>query len=346
MLYYPICNNRLCENKEACRDLKRLYLTLARLLPLKYRNSVKQLSIYAGQSLDVDIYLGLATTLGLSFAIISLLIPFAFAQDFTALFAAVAVGVFVFIELIAYLSVYFKAEDRTKRVEEALPDALQLVAANVRAGMTPYKALKLAARKEFGPLSEEINHVTSRAMGTESFADLLLEMSKRIRSETLERAMEMFTTAMRSGGRLAVLLEELAKDIDETRSLKRDLMTSTKTYISFIMFTIILGAPMLLSISIQFITVITSMQAKAGVSDAGFGLSMLAGEITITADFLTKLSIAMLIMTSLLASMLLGTIKEGKPKYGFRYAPIIIVGSLIAFVVFRHFVANFFGSMM
>ncbi len=326
--------------------MKRLYLTLARLLPLKYRNNVKQQGIYAGQTLDVDIYLGLATTLALSFSAIALLVPFAFAQSFTAMFGGIAVGIFIFIELIAYLSVYFKAEDRTKRVEEVLPDALQLIAANVRAGMTPYKAMKVAARKEFGPLSEEINHVTSRALGTESFADLLIEMSKRIRSETLERAMEMFTTAMRSGGKLAVLLEELAKDIDETRSLKKDLITSTKTYVSFIMFTIILGAPLLLSISIQFIKVITSMQSKAGVSDAGFGLSMLAGEISITADFLTKLSIAMLIMTALLASMLLGTIREGKPKFGFRYAPIIIVGSMIAFVVFRHFIANFFGSMM
>jgi len=328
------------------KSKERFYLAIGKLFPLRYKLNLKRLTIYAGEIIDVNVYLGSTTLLAFLAFIITALVPFALAQKFTIIYLIFALVAFVLVELTAYLMIYFKVEDRTKRVEEVLPDALQLIGANIRAGMTPYQALKRAARKEFGPLEEEIKHATSRALGTESFSRTLLNIAKRIKSEILARAIELFTTAMRAGGRLAKLLEELAKDVEETRSLKRELVTSTKTYISFIMFTIIIGAPLLLAISIQFITIVTAMQEKAGISEIGFGMSFLAGEIVITADFLIKLSIAMLIITSLLAAMLLGTISEGKIKYGFRYAPQIIVGSLVLFAVCRYVIGNFFGGIM
>jgi len=326
--------------------LDRFYLGIAKLFPAKYKIHFKQLTIYAGEQFNVDIYLGKWSIIALLGFIAASLVPTAFSQEFAFKYLGFSFLVFLLVEATSYLIIYFKAEDRTKRVEAVLPDALQLIGANVRAGMTPFKALKLAARKEFGPLQDEINHVTARALGTESFSDIMLKMSDRIRSELLRRAVELFTTAMRSGGHLATVLEELAKDIDETRSLKRELVTNTKMYISLIMFSVILGAPMLLAISIQFTEIISDMQTSSGVSDVGFGMGFLAGEIAITADFLTKIAGGMLILTSLLASMLLGSIQEGKPQYGFRYAPPIVIGTFIAFVIFRVVIASFFGSMM
>ena len=325
---------------------ERVYLIISRLFPLRYKIYLKQLNVYAGEPFDVDLYLGSATILAFLACVVTLLVPYALANRLNVQFILFAVIAFVLVEAVAYLVIYFKAEDRTKRVEEILPDALQLIGANVRAGMTPYQALKRAARKEFGPLEEEINRATARALGTESFSQLLLDISKRIRSEILERAMELFATSMKSGGRLAKLLEELAHDVEETRSLKRELVTSTKTYIAFIMFTIVIGAPLLLAISIQFVKIITGMQARSGVTDVGFGLGFLAGQIAITPDFLIKLSIWMLIITGLLASMLLGAIAEGKPTYGFRYSPVIVIGSLVVFAVFRYVIGNFFGGLL
>tara|TARA_Y100000310_G_scaffold343799_1_gene453091 strand:- start:3027 stop:4016 length:990 start_codon:yes stop_codon:yes gene_type:complete len=325
---------------------ERLFLAITKLFPARYRKALEQQIIYSGEHINASSYLGSTTLLALLSFTGTLLIPYAFSRGFEIKYLIFGTIIFILIELTAYLLIYFKAEDRTKRVEEVLPDALQLIASNIRAGMTPFRALKLAARKELGPLKEEIEHATAKSLGIESFSRALLSISERINSEILERAMKLFTTAMRSGGHLATLLEELAKDIEETKSLKKDLVTSTKTYTAFIMFTIIIGAPLLLAISIHFIKVITAMQAKAGTTTAGFGLGMLAGEIVITADFLTNMAISMLIITGLLASILLGVIAEGKPKHGFRYAPLIITGSLVIFVVLRYAVANFFGGII
>lgn len=325
---------------------QRIYLIFGRAMPLRYRLHLKELIVYSGQDIDVNQYLGSSTIMAFLFSIASLLIPKALAMPFDIYIILFAIITFLMVEFAAYLAIYFKVEDRTKRVENILPDALQLIAANIRAGMTPYQALKRAAREEFGPLAEELNRATSRALGTESFSDALVSISKRIRSEILGRAIDLFTTAMHSGGHLAKLLEELAVDVEETRSLKKELVTSTKTYVAFIMFTIIIGAPLLLGISIQFITIVTDMQASSGVSDVGFGMSFLAGEVVISADFLVKVSIGLLVVTSVLAAILLGTIREGKPTYGFRYAPIIAIGSLAAFFIFRHVITNFFGSII
>ena len=53
--------------------------------------------------------------------------------------------------------------------------------------------------------------------------------------------------------------------------------------------------------------------------------------------------ISMLFITSLLASMLMGVIAEGKEKYGLKYAPLVITGSLIVFVISQYIISGFLG---
>ncbi len=320
---------------------QRIYINFAKILPRKYKNSFQQLLIYAGMKQSAEVWLGNTLFIGLLLATLVFWIPKALYGKFMINYVIIAIGLFIFAQIIGYLIVYFKSEERTRQVEDSLPDAFQIIAANLRSGMTPYKALKLTARKEFGPLQGEIKYATSRALGTESFSDTLLRMSERIKSDMLDRSLKLFTTAMRSGGHLAPLLEELAADIAETKAIKNELRTNTKTYTAFIMFTIIIGTPLLLAISINFVKMVADMQTKIGPATAGFGMGFLAGEVTITPDFLTKMSMIMLIMTALLASMLMGVINEGKPKYGLKYAPTIIIGCIIVFFISNYFVGKY-----
>jgi pilus assembly protein TadC len=326
--------------------LNRIHHTITSLYPKKFKKHIKKLLIYAGEKSEVKDFLGPITFLAILFSLIILIIPLAFSLNFLPYFPPIMVLVSVGTVILFYLLLYFKAEDRTKRVEEVLPDVLQLIAANVRAGMTPFQALRLAARKEFGPLHEEIKHATAQSLGTESFSKALLRIGDRVNSEMLNRTLSLFTTAMRSGGHLATLLEELAKDLEETKSLKKEMLSSTKTYISFIMFSIIIGAPLLLAISVQFLDFITNLQTDTSSVTTAAGLSFLSGEIVISPVFMTIVSIVMLLLTSLLASSLLGVIKEGKAKYGLKYAPIIIMLCLAVFFVLRRFISNFFVNLM
>jgi len=323
----------------------RIYISFAHFTPKKYRAHVKQLLVYAGEDEKTETWLGKKTMLSLLVVIATILFPFALYGRFLRIYYIYAFLLFFGIQAISYLFLYFKVEDRTRRAEDALPDALHLMAANLRAGLTPFQALKMSARKEFGPLREEIHRASAKALGTDSFTDALLNMSKRIRSGLLHRTMKLFTTSLHSGGKLAQLLEELADEITETKALKRQLVTSTKTYGLFIMFVVVVGAPLLLAIAIQFIQIITHMQAKAGVTTDTFGMSFLAGEITLTADFMTKISIVLLIVTGILSSILSGVIEEGNVKFGLRYAPLVVAGSLGMFFLFRFGLGSVVGGM-
>ena len=312
---------------------------MAKLYPKKYRKDFKDLMVFSGLKKNPYIWLGKGIFVGTILSLVSSLISLFFFDTLTIVI--IAIGLFTMVQILNYLRVFFKVEERTKKVESSLPDAFQIVAANLRAGMTPYKALREAARDDLGPLAEEIKYATSRGLGTESFSSVLLRISTRIRSDVLDRSLKLFTTAMKSGGNLATLLEDIAADISETHALESELRSSTKTYTAFIMFTIIIGAPLLLAISVNFVQMISDMQVQTSAQSAGFGMGFLLGEIVITPLFLKKISITVLVITSILSSTLLGVINEGEPKSGLKYVPTIMFSCLIIYFITVNLVGKF-----
>ena len=54
------------------------------------------------------------------------------------------------------MMLWFRVESRSKEVENILPDALQIMAMNIRAGLTTERALILTARPEFGIFEKEL----------------------------------------------------------------------------------------------------------------------------------------------------------------------------------------------
>ncbi|MBS1266664.1 MAG: hypothetical protein MAG795_00632 [Candidatus Woesearchaeota archaeon] len=319
--------------------INRLYYNLAKIIPKSTRKSFKKLVVFSGQKKNSNILLGKGIFTGFVLALLSVLITVWFLEPINCIL--IVIGIFAMTQIINYLVVFFKAEERTKKVESSLPDAFQIVAANLRAGMTPYKALGEAARDDLGPLAEEINYATSRGLGAESFSDILMRISTRIKSDVLDRSLKLFTTAMKSGGNLATLLEDIAADISETHALESELKSSTKTYTAFIMFTIIIGAPLLLAISVNFVQMISDMQMQTSAQSAGFGMGFLVGEIVISPLFLKKVSVVVLILTSVLSSMLLGVINEGEPKSGLKFVPTIMFSCLVVYFITVNIVANF-----
>ena len=252
----------------------------------------------------------------------------------TSIFAASAI-MFVFYSLL-----YIRVEDRSRRVEYALPDMLQMVAANIRAGVTPIVALRMAARPEFGPLEEEIKYATTKALGVESFTDAITGIGETINSDVLERTISLFTTSLRSGGNISALLELVAEEIRSAQELRRELIASTNMYIVFILFTMIIGMPLLLSISIQFVTMVEDLQAKQGTQSIlahDLGLSIAP---PISGSFIGQAAIVSLILTAVLVSMLVGTIHDGSKWYGLRFAPLFITASLVVFVLLRAYVLS------
>jgi Flp pilus assembly protein TadB len=319
-------------------NLKKIYYALGNFSPKRMNKSLNEMINFAGLNMDAKVWFGSALLISLLFGIVAFLFAW-IVLGILELYILIAVFLVIFIMtfVILYLVLRFRVEDRRKRIEHVLPDALQIIASNIRAGATPLVALRMAARPEFGPLADEIKYVTAKSLGVESFTDALLEMSKRIKSEVLERTVALFVVSMRSGGNLAILLENAAEDILESQELKRELIAGTNMYIVFILFTVLVGTPALLSISIEFVSLVSSMQGKMVASSMTSEIGLRVG-VPISEDFLFKSSLITLLLTSLFVSFLIGVIHDGKELNGLNYFLFFAICSMAIFLVLKGYI--------
>jgi len=322
---------------------KQLLEKIVKIYPKFIRDYYLQLYKYAGLNRTIASRLGMLTLICIIILILDVIVSLIFFYEY--LIWSIPGGILLILSILGldYFLLFFAIEERKERIESMLPDFLHLISSNVRAGLTPYQSFKTAAREEFGVLKEEVDIATTKALGPRSFKKLLSGVADKIHSTIFKRVFNLFSTSMETGSHIAELLEDSAKDIAETQGLKKDLTTGTKTYSMFILFTVVIGSPLLYSISIQFVDIMSTMQdGPAALEGDSFGMGLMAGEISITFEFIYGISIFMIIATSIFSSILLGVIKEGNKRYGLRYAPMICVASFGVFMVCRYFVGSFF----
>ena len=246
--------------------------------------------------------------------------------------------------LIYYTVMLYFIQSRAKMVEEVLPDFLYLISNNISAGMTTVSAVSNSARKEFGLLSEEIKIAISKSMGSESFTDSLKELNNRIDSQMLKETISFFTESIKSGGKLAKLLENTANDLRQRQELKNELKSSTKMYVMFVLFIILVATPLLLAISVQFLHTIENLQGD-GPKNLDSQVAFLGGDLLISPEFMQFMGYLILFVNSLLAGLFLGILMESKATQGTKYFPIIFIVSIILFSLGNLILPRFLGAL-
>ncbi len=322
-------------------NLRGIYYALSYAAPKAVKADLHKKIVYAGLSADAEEWFGSTLFLALFLFVDAALGIWVLGRiDDLALILGGGFAAFSVTLTASYTLLFLQIEDRKNRVEHVLPDALQMIGANLRAGMTPISALRAAAKPELGPLEEEIKYATAKSLGTGSFTDAIGGMSDRLQSEIFSRSVALFKASLKAGGHLADLLENAADDIRNTQELKRELVSSTQMYVLFILFTIIIGTPLLLAVSLQFVSMVTNLQRTTGAGGmpAEMGSSLVSLKSPLSLEFLQNASLSIIIITSLLASMLIGVIREGKELSGLKYAPLIMVGGNFVFYIMREYV--------
>ncbi len=344
-------------------DVSRLF---SLLVPKKFIEvSVKPSLVYAGSKDDPRLWIGIRVFVSILAGIIGLLTPFSLIPLFNVLtgssiyfetqlrlvlMIALAAAGFGGVIIMFYLHLAYVIDGRKRMVEGILPDFLFLVGNNMKSGMPPFYAFRSAIRPEFGPLSEEIKIATQKSLGIDSFSDALKNIAKRIDSKVLEDTTKFFAQALRSGGRLAQLIETTAQDIKQTNRLKGELITSTRMYTLFILFVVIIASPMLLAVSVQFLDVLSGIQSKTGslsgvtneqlLNQTGMG----TGNLTITSEFMTMVGYFVIITNSFLASVFMGAIGGGKIRDGLKYAPFLAGVGIVLYIIFLGALGGLLGG--
>jgi len=319
----------------------------AAFIPKRFRERVGRMLVYAGIPGTAEHWLGIRLVLSVLFGIGAYVILKLISDSKLLVLPPVALlagAVFTFIAAMAIylLHVYYLQEDRARRVENVLPDFLLLIAANIRAGQTPFSAFRAAARPEFGPLENEAQIAVARSLGTGSFSDALRELSKRIHSTLLERIVGLFAESMRSGGNLAQLLEISSTDIKQRQEIHDELIAQTRMYSVFIMFVLMVGTPMLLAISVQFVGMLQSVQAQQAESLLAqqAGISFLTTDVSITPQYLDQMAYIILLFTTFLGSCLMGVITTGKVRLGLKYFVPMAAIAILLYITGRLLIAQ------
>jgi archaeal flagellar protein FlaJ len=347
------------------------YETIGRLLSRKRIRAIEKSLAGAGIMAPAESFMGFFIVLNLLLGLLLFLVflntsavpKFFYAIAGTALLLPEIVSIllsfiaaFIVTLLVTYVLVWsvilLQTEARKNAVEEVLPDFLTLVAGNVRAGMTLDQAMWYAAKPEYGLFSIEVKRVIKSAFSGEPIEKSLDRLDMRFNSRVLHRTLLLLKQALATGGEIAEILEETAQDARDVAMHKKDIAATLIVYVIFLVFAAAIGAPFLFSVATNLISVLSmafaympsgGMDMAAGGMPASFMTTPTAPSVS--TDEFFWFSMALVFVTSLISSLLLGIIRAGSKTQGMKYFPFLLALSYIIYFVVGSFLDSLFASM-
>lgn len=251
--------------------------------------------------------------------------------------------------LFFYIFLDLKIFRRKVTIEQVLPDFLQLVASNIRAGLPIDKALWSAIRPRFGVLAKEIEDVAKETMTGEDLEVALRRFSEKYDSDTLKRSITLLIEGINSGGEIAGLLNKILINIRESQIIKKEMAANVTTYIIFITFATIFAAPFLFALANQLLIIMSKMTTIASASGAATsvntGFSMAFSTIAITSSDFKIFAVCSLLVTSFFSAIIVAIINKGDVKSGIKYVPIFTILTLLIFFAVSLLLNKLIGGM-
>lgn len=319
------------------------------LVPSGYRRWVEDYILYSNIDIKPTDYINFIFLLGIilptiaTFSVVTFgILPLKFAIFF------IWFPTFIVFIITFHFILVFTADKRAEFTEEVLPDALQLISSNIRSGLTVDRAILTSARPEFGPLEQELKRVAKETISGKSLEESLKTIPKRIKSRLLDRTINLLVEGISKGGNMANLLDNIAEDVRQAKTLRREIKSYVMMYAIFIFFAVGIGAPLLYSIS----TFLVQTMAKFGtVETPGITVQtnlplMKFQGVEISPQFLLKYSIAAIAISAIFGSLLIGLINEGTEKAGVKLIPILVTISLGLFWVARIVIGSIFSALV
>ena len=172
----------------------------------------------AGSAWSAQSYLLITFGLALAFGVSGAL----FTGSLIGGAALVPIGV-----LIPYLVVRSQAHRRTARLEEQLPDAIDLMGRAMRAGHPLSAGFQMVADEGLEPIAGEFRQVFEEQRFGLPFDDSLLGLADRVRLTDMRILVTAIMIHRQVGGNLTEILDNIAQMVRERFKLRRQLRVIT-----------------------------------------------------------------------------------------------------------------------
>lgn len=249
--------------------------------------------------------------------------------------------------------IYFdmRIANRSRQIEDVLPDFLQLASANISAGMPIDKALWFAVRPRFGALAEEMEEIAKATFTGGELAEELTKFSRKYNSRLLKESINLIVVGLESGGEIGGLLNDVSENIQATKLMKKEIGASVTTYVIFITVASILAAPLLLALSSQLLDVVREVSGSLDMDESVTSSASLpfaldfSGESVSQEDFF-KFALTLMIITSFFASLIVSVIAKGTARDGFAKIPLFFLVSFLTFLGARALLGLLLGGLI
>ncbi|MCD6478631.1 MAG: type II secretion system F family protein [Candidatus Diapherotrites archaeon] len=145
------------------------------------------------------------------FALLTILAVFAGLHP--AFVLTISIGMFFFSALAMLLVPSQRAKSRGKAISAELPFALRHIATQLSAGIGLYRTLQAVAKADYGPLSEEFARTITEIEEGMDTQDALRRLALRTKSVALRNAMMHTIRAIKTGGNLSDVMNDIAEDV-------------------------------------------------------------------------------------------------------------------------------------
>jgi len=255
------------------------------------------------------------------------------------------IAIFVLVVLYFFLRAKLQKVADIRKMEDSFPDFIGLMASNLRAGMTVDKALLLSSRKEFAPLDKEIMRLGKDIVTGKEITLALRDMEKRIPSDKIRKTIKLIISGIRSGGNLAVLLEETAENMRSRNFVEKRAASNVLMYVIFIFFAVAVGAPLLFGLSSVLVEVLTQLLLEVPADQTATNMPFALSSVTVSATFVFYFAFVFVLVTDVLASLVLGLVSKGDEREGMKYMIPLIVVSICVFLGSRIILLRYFGNL-
>ena len=225
---------------------------------------------------------------------------------------------------------YLRGRKKIDEVEENIADALRQIAAVLRSGATFEVAVREIAVSDYGQLSKEFSRMLKEMEGGKSFVAAFESMALRVNSPFLEKVAIILSDAIKTGGRVADVLDELSEDVRKMYQIRKERVARTSMQFMFLAVSAAILGPFLLGVSVgiaKFMVLTGADLVKSGTLSLQ-EFQKKVRNIRTAQEILTLF----VIIESILSGFMAAQMREGRITVGLVYAPIFLLLAYLSFV--------------
>ncbi|MEM0475462.1 MAG: type II secretion system F family protein [Candidatus Norongarragalinales archaeon] len=222
---------------------------------------------------------------------------------------------------------------RIAAIEDALPDALKHMAFVLRAGGTTESALSEVANANYGLLSKDFKNSLHAIREGKPFNEVLLDQARRSGSLLFKRTATIIIDARRAGAGIADVMFQIAEDARDVSRIKRERYSRTTMHVIFLVTAALLLAPFIFGFTISIVNYINT-----GITGA------LPNAPKTNMCELNALLLLFIAVQTVITSIAIGIIREGKTIKYILYAPLMVLMSLLVFEAGKWFSLTVVGG--